>query len=82
MVRDVKTATMNLVSIPSVQTPQLAFAYGGELASEYEYYRNYEYTIEVPLNVDGKEFARATAQYTQEELDKKQTRSERKLGRR
>lgn len=82
MAHDVKTATMNLVSIPSVQTPQLAFAYGGELDSEYVYYRNYEYTIKVPLNVDGKEFARATAQYTQEELDRNQTRSERKLGRR
>jgi tape measure domain-containing protein len=82
MVHDVKTATMNLVSIPSVQTPQLALAYGGELASEYDYYRHYEYTIEVPLNVDGKEFARATAQYTQEELDRNQTRAERKLGRR
>ena len=82
MVRKVQTATMNLVSIPTVQTPQLAFAYGGELSAEYDYYRNYEYTIEVPLSVDGKEFARATAQYTQEELDRKQVRSDRKIGRR
>lgn len=80
MVKDVQAATLDLVSIPVVQTPQLTFAYGGELSAEYDYYRNYEYTIEVPLSVDGKEFARATATYTQNELDRKQSRNDRKHG--
>ena len=33
---------------------------------------NNEYTINVPLNVDGKEFAHATAKYTDEELKKQE----------
>lgn len=45
---------------------------------------NYNYssdiTVEVPLTVDGKEFARATATYTQDELGKLEMRSNRKKG--
>lgn len=73
-------AAEKLVSMPMVATPDLAMAYSGELSSDYDYYRQSEYTIEVPLSVDGKEFARATASYTQDELDKKQARSSRKHG--
>ena len=70
----------NLVSIPQVATPNLATAYGGELSADYDYYRNAEFVIDVPLSVDGKEFARATASYTEDELNKRQTRSRRKNG--
>jgi hypothetical protein len=70
----------NLVSIPQVATPNLAMAYGGELSADYDYYRNAEFVIDVPLSVDGKEFARATASYTEDELNKRQTRSRRKNG--
>jgi hypothetical protein len=80
-VRNVWAAAERLVSIPSVATPDLAMAYSGELSSDYDYYRNTEFTIEVPLTVDGKEFARATASYTQDELEKRQTRTDRKHGR-
>ena len=69
------------MSVPKVATPKLAMAYGGEMSADYDYYRNYEYVIEVPLSVDGKEFARATASYTQDELNKRQTRDSRKHGR-
>jgi phage-related protein len=80
MAKDVWNAAQQLVSIPQVATPNLAMAYSGELSEDLDYYRNSEYVIEVPLSVDGKEFARATATYTQEELDKRQTRESRKKG--
>lgn len=73
-------AAERLVSIPQVATPDLAMAYSGELSADYDYYRSADYTIEVPLTVDGKEFARATAVYTQDELNKRQTRNDRKRG--
>ena len=56
-------------------------AYGGELSTDYNYSNSSEYTIEVPLTVDGKEFARATATYTQNELSKRENRESRKHGR-
>ncbi len=37
-------------------------------------------TIEVPVNLDGREVARATAPYTKKEIDKIQTRNDRKRG--
>lgn len=78
--KDAWNAAEKLVSMPTVATPDLAMAYSGELSSDYDYYRQSEYTIEVPLSVDGREFARATASYTQDELDKKQARNSRKHG--
>ena len=78
--RFVERASEKLVSIPNITTPRLAAAYSGEMSADYDYYRNSEYTIEVPLTVDGREVARATASYTQEELNKKQTRENRKRG--
>ena len=79
-VKDAWNAAEKLVSMPTVGTPDLAMAYSGELSTDYDYYRQSEYTIEVPLSVDGKEFARATASYTQDELNKKQARDSRKHG--
>lgn len=75
-----KTAS-ELVSVPNLAMPDLAVAYGGEMSADYDYCRNSEYTIEVPLTVDGKEFARATATYNQAELDRRETRNNRKYGR-
>lgn len=80
MVRDAKRAAEKLVSVPTASVPALAMAYEGGLSSEYDYYRQNDYTIEVPLTVDGKEFARATAKYSQEELNKRTTRDNRKKG--
>lgn len=80
MVKDVWAAAEKLVSIPTVATPDLAMAYGGELSADYDYYRNAEYKIVVPLSVDGREFAKAEAVYMQDELDKRQTRNSRKHG--
>ena len=76
----VERASQKLISIPNITAPRLAAAYSGEMSADYDYYRNSEYIIEVPLTVDGREVARATASYTQEELNKKQTRENRKKG--
>lgn len=75
-----KSAVVELISIPQVATPKLAYAYSGELSSDYSYSQNAEYVIEVPLTVDGREFARATVKYSQDELNRKQTRENRKKG--
>ena len=53
-----------------METNDLQMLTSGEMSADYDYYRNSEYIIEVPLTVDGKEFARATASYTQEELNR------------
>lgn len=80
MTRSVSKASADLVSIPQVATADFAGTYSGELSADYDYYRNAEYVIVVPLDVDGREVARATASYTQSELNKLQTRENRKLG--
>ena len=79
-VHDAWRAAEQLVSIPMIATPDLAMAYSGELSADYEYTNTQDYTINVPLTVDGREFARATANYTQDELNKKQKRESRKHG--
>lgn len=79
-VKDAKKAVNELIYIPQINTPKLAYAYAGELSEDYSYSSNGEYIIEVPLTVDGKEFARATATYTQSELNRRQTRENRKKG--
>ena len=83
MARAAWNAAADLVSIPAVATPDLAFAgaYGGELSAEYDYTRKAEYNITVVSEIDGRECARATSTYMQDELDRKQTRDERKHGR-
>ena len=79
-VNEVRRAAEKLVTIPQVATPKLAMAYGGELESDYNYTNSAEYIITVPLAVDGKEVARATAPYYQAELNRRETRDSRKQG--
>lgn len=79
MVRSVRKASERLVTVPTLAAgPDLS--YHGSLEQDFDYYRNAQYTIQVPVTVDGREFARATATYTQEELNKRQTRNSRKHG--
>lgn len=69
----VKNAAVKLLSIPSLSTPDMAFSMSsGSLDDEYTYNQQAEYTINVPLSVDGREFAKATSEYTQEELNQKE----------
>ena len=79
MVRSTRKAAERLVTVPTlVAGPDLS--YHGSLEQDFDYYRNAQYTIQVPVAVDGREFARATATYTQAELNKRQTRDSRKRG--
>jgi hypothetical protein len=73
-------AAEELVSIPSLANNDLSVGYKGEMSSEYAYYRDADYRIEVPLTVDGKEFARATAHYSESELNRRNLRDRRKHG--
>lgn len=79
-VKAARKAVEALIYIPQVATPQFAYAYAGELSSDYTYSTNGEYVIEVPLSIDGREVAKATASYTQGELNKKHIRENRKKG--
>ena len=79
MVQSTRKAAERLVTVPTLAAgPDLS--YHGNLEQDFDYYRNAQYTILVPVTVDGREFARATATYTQEELNKRQTRDSRKRG--
>lgn len=80
MSKDAWKAAANLVAIPKVATPDLSGTYGGEMSEEYEYYKDAEYIFTIPFDIDGREFARATVKYSQEELDRRQTRENRKSG--
>lgn len=80
-VRAAKAAAQELVSIPALSIPKVSFAYAGEMSADYDYYHNRVYVIEVPVELEGKEIARASAKYTKEELDKLQARDDRKHGR-
>lgn len=88
MIEAVYRSAEELVMVPSLAAdagPELVVAGGygsAELRDEYSYNNNGMYTLVVPLDVDGREVARATAVYTQEELDKITTRNNRKAGRR
>ena len=78
MQKVVARASEAMVAIPNIATPNFAMAVG-ELSNDYSYGGGaYEFTI--PMEIDGREFAKATATYTQDELDKRQTRESRKRG--
>lgn len=80
MARKTANAAKELVSFPALNRMSPATVFGGELSADYDYYRKAEFVIDVPLTVDGKEFARATASYTEDELNKRQSRGNRKRG--
>lgn len=84
-VKDAKAAAMDLISIPSlVPLPDIGMNIRGggiqDLNDDYNYTRTARYTIIVPVEIDGKETARVTAPYTQEELEKIQKRNNRRKG--
>lgn len=81
-VKESKKAIQELVYVPPIKTPKLAYAYAGELSEDYEYSQKAEYNITVVSELDGKEIARAEAPYMQDELDKRQKREDRRKGKR
>ena len=81
-VRAAREAMQNLVETPR---PQLAMAAGAEnlrLRDEYNYTSNRHYTFEAVTTLDGREIARSTAEYTEDELERRRKNSERMKGRR
>lgn len=81
-VKAAKAAAMELISIPRVpdiRTPSLA-GYNMTLDESYSYNRGGTYTIYVPVEIEGREVAKASAVYTQAELEKLDKMNKRKGG--
>jgi len=81
-VRAARDAMQQLVEMPR---PQLAMAAGAEnlrLHDEYNYTSNRHYTFEAVTEIDGREVARSTAEYTEDELERRRKNNERLKGRR
>lgn len=77
-----RDAMQKLVEMPR---PQLAMAAGAEnlrLHDEYNYTSNRTYKFEAVTELDGREIARSTAEYTEDELERRRRNSERIKGRR
>lgn len=68
----VKSAAFDLFSMPEITQPELALIGGGSMSLNdgYNYSSNSTYTFEIPVTVDGKQVAKATATYTQDELNR------------
>lgn len=85
-VRYVKRAVMHLIDIPALApAPEIGvnLRSGSEdLEEAYSYTRTARYTVYVPVDIDGREVARATASYTKEEIEKQEKRDLRKRGKR
>lgn len=83
-VTDAKKAAWKLVDIPDlVSVPEIGAGLRigiEDLNDDYDYTRNETYTIYVPVEVDGRQVAKATAKYTKEEIEQQQKRDLRKKG--
>lgn len=79
-----RKAAAQLVQIPELETiPDIGMNIRTgieDLNDDYEYTRNETYTIYVPVEVDGRQVAKATAKYTKEEIEQQQKRDLRKKG--
>lgn len=83
MVKDAWDAAKDLVSVPSLARDDLHLSvagYNGSLSEEFNYNSNLVYDFNITMEADGRELAKATATYTQEELDKLQRQNNRKAG--
>ena len=81
MVPQVKKAAEKLLYLPMLDAPKMTF--GGivsDLNSEYDYTNNAELTIETPLYINDREFARATYRANQNEFDRHSKFNERLRG--
>ena len=65
-------ANKMMASFHGVTSTSASFAYAGSTSEEY--------TIIVPVEIDGREVARSTAVYTREEINKIETKNRRKRG--
>lgn len=85
MSRKVAEATQNIVEIPTLSTDmRMRFSGAGdpELSGDYSYNRNATYTIVVPVEYNGREAARVTAEFTQKKLESRESMKMRLKGER
>lgn len=69
----VKKIASDILYMPNMLQPNLSYSgMTTSLNSDYMYSMSGEYIIEVPLEIDGREMARATAKYDQAELARSQ----------
>ena len=73
----VRNASESLVSLPSVSAPNYAMA----LSDGVDYGGGFNGVIEVPLYLNGREFAKATSGDMENELNNRTRMSNRKQGR-
>lgn len=81
MYSDVKRASEDLLYLPMLDAPKMAF--GGivsDMNPDYEYTNNAQLTIETPLYINDREFARATYRANQNEINKHSKFNERLRG--
>ena len=77
-----RAAMQKLVEVPQ---PQMAMAAGAERMSideSYRYHSDRRYIIETPIMLDGREIARGTVEFTEEELDRRARNRDRLKGKR
>lgn len=83
-IADAKEASEQLIQIPNLShapSADMSIRTGiDDLNDDYEYTRNETYTIYIPVEVDGRQVAKATAKYTKEEIEQQQKRDLRKKG--
>lgn len=85
MSRKVAEATQSIVEIPTLYTDMRMRASGAldsELSGDYSYNRNTTYTIVVPVEYNGREAARVTAEFTQKDLERRESMKMRLKGER
>jgi phage-related protein len=70
MTSDVEKASADMMYIPNMAMTDLNNGFNTAINDAFDYSFSANYTIEVPLNIDGREFARTTAEYTQAELNR------------
>lgn len=83
MYSDVKRAAEKLLYLPLISTPKMAF--GGvvsDMNAEYDYTSNAQLTVETPLYINDREFARATYRANQNEIKRNSKLNERLRGNR
>lgn len=83
MYSDVKRAAEKLLYLPMMSTPKMAF--GGvvsDMNAEYDYTSNAQLTVETPLYINDREFARATYRANQNEINRNSKLNERLRGNR
>lgn len=76
MSRKVAEATQSIVEIPTLSTDMRMRASGAldsELSGDYSYNRNVTYTIVVPVEYNGREAARVTTEFTQKDLERRES---------